>query len=102
MQLKMVELLSSCVFTGLTAVGLTQLLRSIADLTGYNHLLRKKPLGCNACMSFWSSAIASVAIFDYPHQMVLPVSAVAFAILQYTWKPPAPSIADVISGIDEL
>lgn len=93
-----ITILGSCLFAALTAVGVTQLVRAAIEFLGFGRWLRKKPIGCNLCMSFWSGALATVFLFDYPHQVILVVCAMTYLLLTWSWKPPQESIAALISG----
>jgi hypothetical protein len=53
------SLLAAILVVGLTAAGITAVLRTLAQ--DYKpELLLEKPLACDLCMSFWGSAAATI------------------------------------------
>lgn len=80
----------------LCAVGLTLLLRTLVRWVAPK-LLSRKPLGCNLCMSFWTSILVIV----FPHlpvilswdtvRVMLGSWAVALFVLEHVTHPELPT-----------
>jgi hypothetical protein len=87
--------LISMLSCGLSAAGLTLLVRAIIEWTGEHQRLQQKPWGCNLCMAFWTSLMTMLWTLEATRaEHLLGIYFVAYALLESFWRPLPPPLEE--------